>query len=399
MLHKIIDFAFISGTIPDEWRSGTIVPIPKGNNDPRDPLSYRPITLISIPCKIYADILNKRLSTWLEANNLLSDCQNGFRKARSCTDHIYTLYSIANNRKTMRKSTFACFIDARKAFDTVQRDCLWFKLLSLGINGRIFTAIQSLYDNVTCNVRINDVCTDWFPVNQGLKQGCVLSPTMFSIYVNDLAEMINNLGCGVTVDQYNMAILMYADDIVLLSESEHDMQRMLDAVNEWCYKWRLSLNESKTKVIHFRPPSFPKTNYQFMCGNKTISTEASYKYLGMWLNEFLDMTYSVKEIAKSASRALGAIFAKYMCSGGMNYSVFTKLVETVVEPVLFYGSGIWGLNHYREIDSVLNKACRYFLGTGNNASTTAVRGDMGWYSCSMKQKLESTPLVSHQKHG
>ena len=76
------------------------------------------------------------------------------------------------------------------------------------------------------------------------------------------------------------------------------------------------------------------------------------------MNEFLDMKFSIREIAKSASRALSTIYLKFLCAGGMNISVYTKLVETMVEPVLFFCSGIWGHTNFSEIESVLNKAGR-----------------------------------------
>ena len=87
LLYKIIKFSFEKGLVPGDWLKSLINPIP--NNDSRDPLSFRPITLISIPCKIYTKIINKRLSKWLEVNKTICDEQNGFRKHRSCQDHIY----------------------------------------------------------------------------------------------------------------------------------------------------------------------------------------------------------------------------------------------------------------------------------------------------------------------
>ena len=119
-LFKIIRYCFNTGTVPNDWNTGLIKPIPKSEGkDPRDPLSYRGITLISIPCKIYADILNIRLSKWIEENNQLVEEQNGFRSNRSCMEHKYTLYSVINKRKLNEQSTYACFVDAKKAFDTV----------------------------------------------------------------------------------------------------------------------------------------------------------------------------------------------------------------------------------------------------------------------------------------
>ena len=76
----------------------------------------------------------------------------------------------------------------------------------------------------------------------------------------------------------------------------------------------------------------------------------------------------------------------------MDYGVFSKLYESLVEPVLFYGAGIWGLSEQKEINTVQNKACRYFLGLGKTAANIASQGDMGWTSCNMKQKIESCRL-------
>ena len=114
-LHKIITFCFHSGTVPSDWNTGLIKPIPKGDGkDPRDPLSYRGITLISIPCKINADILNIRLSNWIEENGFLVEEQNGFRRNRSCMEHIYTLYSVINKRKLSKLSITHALLTPRR---------------------------------------------------------------------------------------------------------------------------------------------------------------------------------------------------------------------------------------------------------------------------------------------
>ena len=170
-----------------------VSPVNYPDPDPELGVSKNLLTVPRIPCKIYANILNRRLLLWLESNGLLADEQNGFWKDRRCQDHIYALYSSIHDRKLHRKDTYTCFVDCRKAFDTVNRDCLWFKLMSLGIHGKILQAIQSLYINVSCSVRINEYLTNFFSVKQGLKQGCGLSPTLFSIYVNDLVAEINTL--------------------------------------------------------------------------------------------------------------------------------------------------------------------------------------------------------------
>ena len=97
---------------------------------------------------MYTDILNVRFSKRIDENNIIVDEQNGFRRNRSCLEHINALYTVINKRKHQKQSTYVCFVDAKKAFDTVQRDCLWYKLMSLGIKRKILKAVQSLYTKV-----------------------------------------------------------------------------------------------------------------------------------------------------------------------------------------------------------------------------------------------------------
>ena len=142
------------------------------------------------------------------------DEQNGFRRNRSCLEHIYALYSVINKRKQQKLSTYVCFVD-EKAFDTVQRDCLWYKLISVGIKGKILNAVQSLYTNVQCQcaVKVNDYLSPLFKVSQGVKQKGKLSPTLFSLYINDLANEIKQMNLGVDIDELQLSILLYADDV------------------------------------------------------------------------------------------------------------------------------------------------------------------------------------------
>ena len=125
---------------------------------------------------------------------------------------------------------------------------------------------------------------------------------------------------------------------------------MLNRLNDWCNKWRITVNQAKTKIIHFRSQKKARSDYDFRSGKYTIEYESSYKYLGVWINEYLDLFKSICEVTKSASRALGALYNKYLFAGGMSYGVYTKLVNSVVEPVRHLGNPV-----YKEIDVVLNK--------------------------------------------
>ena len=202
-----------------------IKPICKDN---RDPTGYRGITLTSAVYKLYCNILNERLSKWVENNNKLMDCQNGFRKHRSTLDHLSTLTGIIETRKLQQKSTFVCFVDFRKAYNTINRRLLWLKLKEIGINGKIFKSLQAIYENIKCSVRINGHYTDWFDVDTGLKQGYLLSPLVFNLHINDLIIALEAAGLGIDLDGTTVSALLYADDLALIAEIEDDLQCMLD---------------------------------------------------------------------------------------------------------------------------------------------------------------------------
>eukprot|EP00732_Lithocolla_globosa_P001849 Lithocolla_globosa_v1_NODE_1037_length_2922_cov_4.479791.p2 type:complete len:288 gc:universal NODE_1037_length_2922_cov_4.479791:1924-1061(-) len=253
-LHSLFNFCFKNSVVPSIWLKGIIHPIPKDRKaDNTDPMNYRGISLLSCVMKHYCKVLNSRLHSWVEKHDLLDDEQNGFRSLRGCIDHCFSLISTIKNRMANGLPTYCCFIDFKKAFDSVNHDNLWFKLLSMNIGGYMFKAIKSLYLNAESAVRLNGILTDWFPIEKGVKQGCLLSPILFDIFLNDLITDLNALDLGVKINlSRKLCCLFYADDIVLIAESPEDLQRLLDTCNIWCQKWRMFINKKKTNVIHFR---------------------------------------------------------------------------------------------------------------------------------------------------
>ncbi|CAC5381708.1 unnamed protein product [Mytilus coruscus] len=121
-------------------------------------------------------------------------------------------------------------------------------------------------------------------------------------------------------------------------------------------------------------------------------TKTKYRYLGFHINEFMEHKYTIREITKSASRALSAVYTKFLSCGGMSFDVYTKLYKTLIEPVLLHGAGLWGHNNWREVQTIQNKACRLFMGSSSNASNVAVLGDMGYKTTKSTELLETYRL-------
>ena len=129
MLTNVYNYCFQNGIIPDDWKKAILSPIYKGGNKQKsDPLSYRPVALISNPCKIFSAIMNERLITYLEERPVITEEQSGFRKKRSCYDHVFVLSSVLRSQILKKKSTFCCFVDFAKAFDSVDRELLMYAL-------------------------------------------------------------------------------------------------------------------------------------------------------------------------------------------------------------------------------------------------------------------------------
>lgn len=267
--------------------------------------------------KIYCKVLLTRLEKWVEANFILTDEQNGFRKNRSCIDQLSTLTLILQSRLHTRRDTYTAFIDSSKAYDRVVRTKLWNKLWIKGISRKYIVALQSLYDGVECCVKVNGRLSQWFEVQCGLKQGCLMSPLLFNLYINDLLEEITQLETGVDIGQTSVSVIVYADDIVLLTKSAEDLQSMMETLHAWSVKNSMVVNLEKSKVIHFHKVSKPQTTFPFMYNGEPMEVVKSYKYLGLILTETLDFNITAKNVAASASRSLGLLIAKSRTLGGI----------------------------------------------------------------------------------
>ena len=331
-------------------------------------LNYKNITC-SRDRTLISRVTSKAVTTWPQ------------RPITTSGQNIY----ITDTRKKARKSTFCAFIDFKKTYDTIKRSKLWCRLDSTGLCGKLFRAIKFLYSSVSSCIRLNDLHTDWFEIKSGLRQGCILSPSLFNFYINDLTIYLKSFGIGINCGEDIVCLLMYADDVVLLAETERDLQILMNALNDWCQTNDMIVNCSKSNIIHFRNPSVSKTNFVFKCGDITLHLVDKYTYLGLLLSGHLDFEMTAKFVAQSASRALGLLISKCKLAGGLPFNVYTKLYDSVVYPVISYGAGISACKSYSSINAVQNRAMRFFLGVGKYTPVAALGGEMGWEPSFIKQ--------------
>ena len=390
-MQNFFNYCFDHSVTPNAWHKALIVPIFKGRGkgkkkrDPRSPKSYRPVSIISNPCKIFMNILNNRLLEFLELNNMLPEEQNGFRKNRGCTEHIFVLQSVVQLKIDKKENVYCCFIDFSSAFDFVNRDLMVHALADIGINGKFLELIRSLYKNTECAIKLNGALTPWFKTTAGVRQGQNDSPTIFSVFLTSLANEIKNKSQGVRFGDHNVAILLYADDIAILAETENELQEMLDIVKDWCAKWRMQVSMDKTQVVHFRHRRAQPTEYTFNFNGEALERVSSYKYLGCTIDEFLRSEITGNELAEGACRALGKVLSKFYQNKGLGYKTFTKLYETCV---MDYSSGVWGFSSIDSLDRIHERAMRCYLGVNKYAAKCGIEGDVGWVPPQIRRKIE-----------
>ena len=149
----------------------------------------------------------------------------GFKSDYSTVDAIFILESLLSKYIRDKKRLYCSFIDLKRAFDSVYRDGLWYKLLKQGLNGKVFQIIRSIYSDVKSCVKNFGSISEFFDSNVALLQGEVISPFLFSLFINDLEIYLHeNLNANISLDQLSLYLLLFADDAVILSESVEGLQ-------------------------------------------------------------------------------------------------------------------------------------------------------------------------------
>ena len=189
---KLFNVVLESGIVPMDWTIGLICPLYKKKGNPSDPNNYRGITLLSCLGKLFTAVLNERLTSYLEDNNMIGDEQAGFRNGHSTLDHIFVLHSLIDLYLSKKERVYCAFVDYKKAFDLVDRTSLWSKLLKNNIDGNFLKVINHMYSQAKSCIISGSDKSEMFDCNIGVRQGENLSPILFALFLNDFEEFI----CG-----------------------------------------------------------------------------------------------------------------------------------------------------------------------------------------------------------
>ena len=243
--------------VPECLCRGVIHPIFKAG-ERADPSNYCGITVTPVLSKLCAMVLEARLSVWAESRGIRADGQAGFRKGHRTVDHVFTLRALVTQAKQRKRKLFCCFVDFKKAFDSIPREQLWQVLAEIGVVGPLLQCLQSMYAQDSACVLTQDGCTEFFPCTADFKQGCPASPLLFGLYlcaiegylVGQVTEL-HGVPDGPSLAGQVILLLLFADDLVLVSQTECGLQSQLNALHAFCENKGLTVNLAKTKAVVF----------------------------------------------------------------------------------------------------------------------------------------------------
>lgn len=390
----IFNLVYNSSIFPAIWAEGYITPIFKSGNT-SDPANYRGISIMSNMGKLCNLIINKRLNEYLERKNIIHKNQIGFSKNSRTSDHMLVLKTLIDQCFNEKKKLYTCFIDFKKAFDSVPHEKLMCKLQQAGINGKCLEVIKNMYSKIRLSVKTDNALTDSFPAKTGVRQGDVLSPNLFKIYVNDLCKYLDDPSCcSPSLKDLKLALLMYADDIVLLSETEKGLQSCINKLERFCTDSGLEINLKKSKVLIFNKAG-RKSKATFYFKNEELEQVTNYKYLGVYFQCSGSFATAKSDLYNKAQKAIYKLFSCFSselpsCKTAMH------IFDHTILPILSYGCDIWGVfnskgrkatsdkeycleNVFKDFvpDKLHIKFGKRLLGVGKRATNNAILGELG----------------------
>ena len=229
---------------------------------------------------------------------------------------------------------YCAFLDIEKAYDRVDRVILFEILRKVGLGMKVVNIIRSMYENTRAIYRLGDLETRLVRSVRGVRQGCTLSPTLFGLYTEELAWRIRRSGLGMRVGNDRLSCLLYADDIVLISESAEELQEMLDLVAGYGRDFDVKFSSEKSKVIVING-DVDDIDRLWQIGNIVIERTNEYKYLGCMLNENGCERAKAEKLFKAHqwSGRLGSV-ARFRAN---KYECIRGLWKGVGVPAIMYG--------------------------------------------------------------
>ena len=358
-LHILFNAFIQHSFVPVDFLKGTISPIVKnssGNLNAAD--NYRGVTLSSTLAHMFENALRLKFGGYLSSNDL----QFGFKPKHGANHALFTLKSCVNHFTERGSSVYVALLDFSKAFDTISHCGLFLKLIDRNVPLCFLLIIMFWYLNMEYDVKWAKARSSSFKVKCGTKQGGILSPDFFAIYIDDLIKILKKMGVGCHMIEFFIACILFADDMTLLSPTRDALQRLLDACAEYCLKFCLKFNVAKTKVLVFGKLSRSVQSLAKLTINgEPIAFVSTCKYLGFYLVSHDNFKLSFNEDLRGFFGSVNSILS---CIQKPKENVSLQLLYSNCVPKLTHGAAVKDLSssEKNQLNVAVNNAVRRIFG-------------------------------------
>lgn len=378
LIASLLNASAEGAPLPDSWMGAEVVPIyKKGSRE--DPANYRPISLIDCSQKVAGKVVLGRLLDWIDDNNILSDLQAGFRAGTGTIEQSLRLLMLYWKVVVLGKgSLYLAFIDLRTAFDLVPRQQLWRILQEMGMPHYLLSLIVRLHTSNFAQVRwgTQGQKTGRIEVGRGVRQGCVLAPTLFSLYVNGVVDHL----LSAPADAPRLAgqlvpTLLFADDTLLISKSPAGLQRLLSSFELFCNSRGLKINTDKTKYLILNPPK--KLGAPPLLDNVPLERTREFDYLGIRLVDSMKWDSHLNKMLLNHKRITGTLLKEQRASSMKPIGTVLEIYAARGVSSALYGAELWGALNMSQLTLSENNFFRNLMSLQASAPTIPLQLDLG----------------------
>ena len=383
---------------PKAWAEGLRSSVFKSGSR-LDTGNYRGITILPIIEKIFEAILYRRLSFANDAFDKKDKYNGGFLTGCRTVDNIFILQGLVKRQLSIGSTLVVCFVDFAKAFDLINRHILFHKIMKCGWHGPVIDTLRNLYSKTSFRIKNNGRISSTIFNNLGVNQGGVASGLLFKKYMSDLKTYLSTAH-GICINNKIIAHLLWADDLILFSDTFRGLQVHLDGLKK-CSNNHMIVNEIKTKIMVFGNPKRSKIRFNSM----EIDEVTDYKYLGNIITSTkfpnqdpLKKTY--KFWSDQAREAVFSMSHKIKTIGELPTDITFDLFDVLIKPILIYGSDVWGLRSelWGTIDKVFLQYSRWMLHVKATTNNVITVGECGKFPPSTYCQISALCFLNRLHH-
>jgi len=333
ILSKLFNLIVSAAYVPHGFRLSYTVPLPKEdqNHKGNSVDNYRAISISPVMSKIFEHCVLARYSKFLTT----SSNQFGFKKNSSCSHAIYSVRKVVEHYAASGSTVNVCLLDLSKAFDKIDHSALYLKLMNRSIPVQILKVLENWFSSCLSCVKWGSVMSHFYQLKAGVRQGGVLSPILFGIYIDVLVHLVKKANIGCKIGACCASIFLYADDIILLAPSVQALQSLANICESELKSLCMAVNAKKSACLRFGP------RYKNVCANVMVSGLAvswvkSVRYLGVYLESSFAFKCTFATNKRKFYQAFNSIFGKI--GRIASEEVIFALIKSKCLPILLYGT-------------------------------------------------------------